>query len=147
MLVHGAAENRLWLQAQIERRIDTAWLHYPLSVVLHWLAYGPIHDTSRNVARIAPRPVLIIGARNDERTPAGQTELLYELSGEPKRLRWTEGNHIEPDRTGIIEALLRIADEEMAFLTGQPLVGDGISIDSSRRQQPRCRIRRGDASS
>ena len=124
MLVHGAADNRLWLQAQIERRIDTAWLHYPLSVVLHWLAYGPVHDTSSNVAKIAPRPLLIIGARNDERTPAGQTELLYELAGEPKRLRWTEGNHIEPDRTGIIEALLRIADEEMAFLTGQPPEGD-----------------------
>jgi hypothetical protein len=55
MLVHGAADNRLWLQAQIERRIDTAWLHYPLSVVLHWLAYGPIHNTSSNVAEITPR--------------------------------------------------------------------------------------------
>jgi dienelactone hydrolase len=117
MLVHGAADNRLWLEAQIERRIDASLLHYPLSVVLHWLAYGPVHDTRRNVAKIAPRPLVIIGARDDERTPAGQTELLYELAGEPKRLRWTEGSHIEPDRTGIIEALLRIADEEMVFLT------------------------------
>jgi dienelactone hydrolase len=125
MLVHGAADNRLWLEAQIERRIDAGWLHYPLSVVLHWLAYGPVHDTSRNVAKIAPRPLVIIGARDDERTPAGQAELLYELAGEPKRLRWTEGSHIEPDRTGIIEALLRIADEEMAFLTGRLAADDG----------------------
>lgn len=121
MLVHGAADNRLWLEAQVARRIDQRWLHHPLSVVLHWLAYGPVHDTGRHVAQIAPRPTLIIGARNDERTPAGQAELLYELAGEPRRLRWTEGMHIEPDRVDIIAALLRIADQEMPFLTGLPI--------------------------
>jgi hypothetical protein len=46
---------------------------------------------------------------------------LYELAGEPKRLRFTDGAHIEPDRSEIIEALLRIADEELAFLVGPPL--------------------------
>jgi len=118
LLVHGAADNRLWLEAQVARRIDTGFVHYPLSVLLHWLAYGPILDTSRHVAAIAPRPVVIIGARNDERTPAGQTELLYAAAGDPKRLRFTDGAHIEPDRTEIIVALLQIADEELAFLTG-----------------------------
>lgn len=116
MLVHGAADNRLWLEAQLARRIDTRALHYPLSVLLHWMAYGPALDTRARIGAIAPRPVVIIGARNDERTPAGQTELLYELAGEPKRLRFTDGAHIEPDRSEIIEALLRIAEEEMEFL-------------------------------
>ena len=118
MLVHGAADNRLWLEAQLARRIDANWVHYPLSVVLHWLAYGPVHDTGMNIGRIAPRPLVIIGASQDERTPAGQTELLYELAGEPKRMRFTVGAHIEPDRAEIIAELLRIADEEMAFLSG-----------------------------
>ena len=117
LLVHGAADNRLWLEAQLARRIDTQALHYPLSVLLHWMAYGPALDTRERIGAIAPRPVVIIGARNDERTPAGQTELLYELAGEPKRLRFTDGAHIEPDRREIIEALLRIADEEMQFLS------------------------------
>lgn len=116
MLVHGAADNRLWIEAQLARRIDTQAMHYPLSVILHWLAYGPALDTGERIGKIAPRPVVIIGARDDERTPAGQAELLYELAGEPKRLRYTEGAHIEPDRSEIIAALLRIADEEMAFL-------------------------------
>ena len=118
LLVHGAADNRLWLEAQLARRIDLEMMHYPLSVLLHWLAYGPALDTSEHIKAIAPRPVVIIGARNDERTPAGQAELLYELAGEPKRLRFTKGAHIEPDRSEIIEALLRITNEEMPFLTG-----------------------------
>ncbi|NNL63790.1 MAG: prolyl oligopeptidase family serine peptidase [Woeseiaceae bacterium] len=123
MLVHGAADNRLWLEAQVARRIDTRALHYPLSVLLHWLAYGPVHDTPTHIAAIAPRPVVIIGAREDERTPAGQAERLFELAGDPKRLRFTHGAHIEPDRVEIIAELLAIADEELAFLvSGEPVV-------------------------
>ena len=119
MLVHGAADNRLWLEAQLARRVDTQFLHYPLSAILHWIAYGPAMDTREHVAAIAPRPVVIIGARDDERTPAGQTEMLFELAGEPKRLRFTDGMHIEPDRPEIINELLRIADEEMEFLSAR----------------------------
>jgi dienelactone hydrolase len=118
VLVHGAADNRLWIEAQVARRIDTGLLHYPLSVVLHWLAYGPSLDTSKHIAGIAPRPVVIIGATHDERTPAGQTELLYALAGEPKRLRFTNSAHVEPDRPEIVAVLLQMADEEMVFLTG-----------------------------
>ena len=118
LLVHGAADNRLWLEAQVARRIDAEYMHYPLSEVLHWMAHGPAMDTQERIGAIAPRPVVIIGARNDERTPAGQTQLLYDSAGEPKRLRFTHGMHIEPDRPEIVGALLRIADEEMPFLLG-----------------------------
>ena len=112
-LVHGAADNRLWLQAQVARRVDTKFLHRPLGTILYWLAYGPALNTAERVAQISPRPVLIIGARNDERTPAGQTELLFAAAREPKLLRWTDGRHIQPGRNKVVEDLLRIADEEL----------------------------------
>ena len=117
ILVHGAADNRQWLQTQVARRIDTEILHYPLATVLHWLAYGPVLDTREHIARVSPRPVLIIGAKEDERTPAGQSELLFEAAGEPRRLRFTAGQHIQPNRKEIIAELLRIADEELVFLS------------------------------
>jgi len=117
MLVHGAVDTRLWLEVQVARRIDTGLLHYPMSTILYWLAYGPVFDTGKYVADISPRPVLIIGARDDERTPAGQAELLFNAAHEPKRLRLTEGQHIQPNRDSIIAELLRIADEELPFLT------------------------------
>jgi fermentation-respiration switch protein FrsA (DUF1100 family) len=117
MLIHGAADTRLWLQRQVERRIDTEVLHYPLATILYWLAYGPIFDTGKYIATISPRPVVIVGAREDERTPAGQAELLFNAAREPKRLRFTEGRHIQPNRADIVSDLLRIADEELAFLT------------------------------
>lgn len=116
VLVHGAADNRAWMERQVARRIETEFLHYPLSTVLNWLAYGPIFDTSKYVATISPRPVLIVGARHDERTPAGQSELLFDAAGDPRRLRFTAGQHIQPNRTEIITELLRITDEELTFL-------------------------------
>lgn len=119
MLVHGAADTRLWLETQIARRSDNEFLHYPLGSVLYWLAYGPVFDTGKTISAVSPRPVLIVGARNDERTPAGQAELLFDSAGEPRRLRYTEGEHIQPNRPAIIEKLLYIADEEMPFLTQQ----------------------------
>lgn len=128
ILVHGAADNRRWLQTQVERRVDTEILHYPLATVLHWLAYGPVLDTREHIARVSPRPVLIIGARDDERTPAGQTELLFEAAREPRRLRITEGRHIQPNRPEIIAELLRVADEELVFLS----VGSSDTNDADR---------------
>jgi len=81
--------------------------------VIHWLAYGPTFDTGANVALISPRPVIIVGATDDERMPAGQTEALFAAAGEPKILRWTEGQHVQPNRSDIIESLLAIADQEL----------------------------------
>ncbi|MGI9270602.1 MAG: hypothetical protein ACR2QT_02410 [Woeseiaceae bacterium] len=117
MLVHGAADNRLWAEVQVARRVDVELLHYPLSNVLNWLAYGPIFDTGANVAELSPRPVLIVGAREDERTPAGQQELLFAAAHEPKRLRYSDGKHVQPNRVDIILELQRILDEEQPFLT------------------------------
>ena len=117
MLVHGAADNRLWAEVQVARRVDARFLHYPLSNVLNWLAYGPIFDTRENVALFSPRPLLIVGARKDERTPAGQQELLLDAADEPKRLRYTDGQHVQPDRADIILELQRISEEEQDFLT------------------------------
>jgi len=116
VLVHGAADNRLWMETQVARRIDTEFLHYPLSVVLYWLAYGPILDTGQHVTHLTPRPLLIINARDDERTPDGQAQMLFAAAGEPKRLRFSEGKHIQPNRTEIIAELLQIIDDEMDFL-------------------------------
>ena len=117
ILVHGAADNLAWLEAQVARRNDLHWLHRPVATVIHWMAYAPTFDTAANVARVAPRPVIIIGARDDERTPEGETEALFAAAGEPKVLRWTEGRHVEPDRPEVIGQLLSIAYEELPRLT------------------------------
>jgi len=115
LLVHGAADNRLWLQENIASRIGAGLLQPATATLLHWLAYGPVFRTKEHVAAVSPRPVLIVGAREDERTPSGQTEVLYDAAREPKMLRWTDGPHLDPGRSDIIDDLLEIVDEELPF--------------------------------
>ncbi len=118
LLVHGAADNERWLTLQVARRMDSTWLHKPLGTLLHWAAYGPTFDTAANVARVAPRPVLVIGARSDERTPPDEVKALFAAAGQPKRLRWTDGLHVEPDRTDVLDQMMAIAQQELPFLLG-----------------------------
>lgn len=115
LLIHGAADNRLWLEKNLARSIDLNFLQTAAASFLHRLIYGPVFDTREHVSAVSPRPVLIVGAREDERTPDGQAELLYRSAQEPKLLRWTEGGHVDPKRSNIIDELLRIADEERSF--------------------------------
>ncbi|MDH4072510.1 MAG: prolyl oligopeptidase family serine peptidase, partial [Gammaproteobacteria bacterium] len=88
LLVHGAADNRAWIRTQVARRVDTSLMHGPLATLVWWLAHGPSFDTAANAARISPRPVLVVGAREDERTETWQTEALFDAAVEPKKLRW-----------------------------------------------------------
>lgn len=115
MLVHGAADNRAWIADNLGREINLGPLHAAVASVLNWIVYGPLHDTAAHVSMMAPRPVLIVGARADERVPAGQTDVLYDAAHMPKVLRWTEGKHVQPSRRDIIDTLLGIADEELSF--------------------------------
>ncbi|MEX2496699.1 MAG: hypothetical protein WD448_11455 [Woeseia sp.] len=119
LLVHGAADNRLWLEQNLSRRLDAGFLQPALATVLHWFVYGPLFDTEEQVAAVSPRPVLVVGARDDERTPEGQTMVLFEAAREPKMLRWTEGQHVGPGRGDIIDDLLRIADDVRPFFVPQ----------------------------
>lgn len=115
MLAHGAADNRKWLERNLDRTFEAEWLRPPMATLLHWLAYGPLFDTSKRVAAVSPRPVVIVGARGDRRTPEEQTRELYAAAREPKTLYWTEGGHVNPARGDIIDDLVRIANDEMPF--------------------------------
>lgn len=107
-LIHGAADNYVWLRHNVALRGTGPLMQPVYARLIYWLLYADSFDTGRRVASVAPRPVAIIGARNDERTPEGQTEELFALAGEPKELMWTDGAHIEPDRSEIIGKLLRL---------------------------------------
>ena len=117
LLVHGAADNRLWLEKNVASHIGVEFLQPLTATLLHWLAYGPAFETTEHVAAVSPRPVLIVGARDDERMPAGETQSLFEAAREPKILRWTEGPHVGPGRREVIGDLMEIVDEELPFRT------------------------------
>jgi dienelactone hydrolase len=107
-LIHGAADNRGLLEHNLRSRIANGWLRAGAADLLYLLAYGPTLEPARWVPRIAPRPVVIIGATDDERLPRANVERLYAAAGEPKELIWTQGRHIEPSRPEVLRQLLAV---------------------------------------
>jgi dipeptidyl aminopeptidase/acylaminoacyl peptidase len=64
-----------------EMRIDAASL-------LEWL---DSNDVERAVGRLGSKPLMLVHARGDEVVPPSNSERLYELADEPKRLLMLEG--------------------------------------------------------
>ncbi len=54
-------------------------------------AFLRAHDLRRAVARLSPRPLLLIRAKGDETVPYQSTQDLYEAARQPKRLLLLEG--------------------------------------------------------
>lgn len=94
-LIHGGAGNREWFEHSLQSRVETVWLRRLTSHLIYLLAHGPTLETGYWAARIAPRPVIIIGARADRRLPSRLVERLYHEAGEPKELIWIEGGHVD----------------------------------------------------
>jgi len=85
-----------------------AWLAgHALAV---WLA--PLEPV-RYVARIAPRPLLLVNGADDAMIPRPNVLALYDAAGAPKDLRWTAGEHVQPDEDALVQ---RLADLVAAWL-------------------------------
>lgn len=107
-LIHGGAGNRGWIEHNLGERIPQDWLRPLVASLVHLLVLGNSFDTEDWVARIAPRPVVVIGARGDERLPEHKVKRLYAAARQPKELLWTEGGHVDPRRPDLVQALLEI---------------------------------------
>jgi dienelactone hydrolase len=107
-LIHGGADNRRWIAHSLRDRVKNDWLRAQAATLVYLLAYGRSFDTAEWAARIAPRPLIVIGAMDDERLPRHMVKRLYAVAGEPKELIWTEGGHINPDQPEIVRQLLQI---------------------------------------
>jgi len=62
------------------------------------------------VARISPRPLLMINSPEDEFIPYICTEQLYHKAGEPKKLIPLKTGHVLPDKTALLKELISYVD-------------------------------------
>ncbi|HSD70598.1 MAG TPA: hypothetical protein VLB07_13660, partial [Woeseiaceae bacterium] len=113
-LIHGATNNYDWVMHAAENRVRNRVLR-DLSVRASLLlAYGNSFRTADWLREIAPRPVVIIAARDDERMPQGATAA-YRTASESEHvsLMWTQGKHIEPGREYELQQLVDLVVGEM----------------------------------
>jgi hypothetical protein len=111
-LVMGGADLGEVLAANLGGQVRVRALRRPVAALLAWLL-RPL-EPARTVGRIAPRPVLVVGALGDERIPHRSTTLLYAAAREPKAMQWFGGRHMLPSDTSLLNA---VTDSTLAWVT------------------------------
>jgi hypothetical protein len=100
--IHGAGEPFKLLEHNMKVRFDWAPMRKVMVAIAHTVASGRALAPERWVARISPRPFLMINAIDDARIPRSAALTLYQSAREPKELHWMEGDHVAVDREDVI---------------------------------------------
>jgi hypothetical protein len=100
-VLHGSGGSFAPLEQNMRRNIPFALLRYPAAALSDLIIDGPRLAPERWVARIAPRPFVMVNASGDERMPRESVEALYRAAGEPKEQLWMPGRHVHADSATI----------------------------------------------
>lgn len=108
-LMHGGGDNITWVMHLASDKIENETLRYLAASGALFAVYGNSFDTRRWIPKIAPRPLIIVAARDDQFVPRASQEPFVEAAkSEHVELLWTEGQHVGPDRQRELQLLLEI---------------------------------------
>jgi hypothetical protein len=96
--IHSSGGSYGPLEASMRHSISNAPLRYLSAAVANVIINGPSLAPDQWVARIAPRPFIMVNAEDDERMPRENVELLYRSASLPKEQIWMTGGHIHADQ-------------------------------------------------
>ena len=109
-LLHGGAENVPWVMHVGRRYVENEFLRGLLARAALLLVYGNSFETLDWIPQIAPRPLIVVAARDDDFVPpeAQQPFVAAAEASEHIEIVWTEGRHIRPTRREELQQLLDI---------------------------------------
>jgi fermentation-respiration switch protein FrsA (DUF1100 family) len=108
-LLHGGAENLPWVMHVGRRYIENEFLRRIVARGALLLVYGNSFRTMDWIPQIAPRPLIIVAARDDDFVPREAQEPFVEAAeSDFVEIIWTEGRHIRPTRQNELQQLLDV---------------------------------------
>lgn len=119
-LLHGGADIRR-LVAHAYADEGPAWLIVPGSLVIAWLL-APL-EPAKYAGEIAPRPVLLVNATDDEYIHPASARRLQAAARQPKTVVWIASPHVDARAEAIVDDLMRMTLDWMA---DRGLRGPGI---------------------
>lgn len=109
-LLHGGAENVPWVMHVGRRYVENEFLRGLLTRLALLLVYGNSFEAIDWIPEIAPRPLIIVAARNDDFVPPEAQQPFIEAAAASEHIEivWTEGRHIRPTRREELQQLLDV---------------------------------------
>lgn len=132
--LHGSGGSYAPLEASLRSTIDIAPLRAVSAAVASLIIAGPRLAPENWVARIAPRPFIMVNAEADERLPRDAVQSLFASAAHPKEQIWMSGGHIHGDAETIKRLVRIVLDRvrENDFDGSSGSSGSGDSRRSSR---------------
>ncbi|HLA91615.1 MAG TPA: hypothetical protein VJL28_14395 [Gemmatimonadaceae bacterium] len=104
-LLQGGGEPYALFNRGLADDIGFAPARAAVAALATLLASGPRLAPERWIARVSPRPVVMINGLADDRIPRHAVETLYRAAREPKELTWLSAQHMQPNRPEVLRAL------------------------------------------
>lgn len=114
--IHGSGGSYGPLEANMRRAIPFAPARAAAAGLATLVIAGPRLAPERWVARIAPRPFVMVNARDDERMPRPLVDRLFASAREPKSIVWVPGGHVRSRE----EATRPLVDTVLARILATP---------------------------
>lgn len=112
-LIHGSGDPAAVLESGLRKRIPLQPLRQGVASLL--AAAASAHHLSPElwVARITPRPLVVVNAAEDTALPLEAVQALHRALVPPYEVLWTPGDHVHPKRPETIHAITRLLFERM----------------------------------
>ena len=109
-LLHGGAKNVPWVMYVGRRYVENEFLRGLLARAALLLVYGNSFETMDWIPEIAPRPLVIVAAKDDDFVPPEAQQPFVEAAAASEHIEivWTDGRHIRPTRREELQQLLDI---------------------------------------
>lgn len=104
--VHGAGDVHRLLAHNMRRMIGVRPVRALAIEAAYVAGAGRWLTPERWVARVSPRPFVMINASDDERMPRDAVLALYAAARAPKTLVWMPGRHVQRNRPEVARALV-----------------------------------------
>ena len=114
-VVHGSAGSYRPLEVSMRREIPVPGIRHA-AAALSALIINPRMAPEKWVHRVAPRPFMMVNARDDERMPRELVERLFEGANQPKSIVWLPGGHVRSNAA----VLKPLVDTVVAMMASRP---------------------------
>jgi dienelactone hydrolase len=112
--VHGAGDNERLLRHNTRPYVRLKPARSVAARFAGRVVAARALSPERWVARVAPRPFVMVNATEDERLPRSAIQALYDSARAPKELVWLPGKHVQRSRPEVLRALVATVLARMA---------------------------------
>lgn len=119
-IAHGGGEPYTLFEHGLRPEIGFRPARAVVAGLATLLASGPRLAPEHWVARVSPRPVVMLNAEDDERIPRRSVDALWDAAREPRTQLWLPGQHMQGNRPEVLERLVQAMVDHAAAVDGEP---------------------------